>query len=144
MLGASGISGSGDLARALAPDAGGRAEGAFSASLSSALGGERSRASGQDPREAAEELVAMTFVQPILSELRSSSMAAEPFKPTDAEQRFGALYDAEVARRIVSGSGFPLVDALARQMRERSALKEAPEHAPRTPLAEHIPIDRLA
>jgi len=117
---------------------------AFSASLSSALGGERSRAAGQDPREGAEELVAMTLVQPILAQLRDSSMAAEPFKPTEAEQRFGALHDAEVARRIVSSSGFPLVEALARQMRERSALKEALEHDPRNPLPEHDPIDRIA
>lgn len=92
----------------------------FSDSLTTAMGGERDR-TGRDPRAAAEELVAITLVQPILAQLRESDWAAEPFAPSDGEKRFGALYDAEIARRMVKSSAFPLVDALARQMRERSA-----------------------
>ncbi len=91
----------------------------FSASLSAALGGKENRAA-RDPRQAAEELVAITLVQPILSQLRESDLGAEPFAASEGEKRFGALYDAEIARRIVSSGRFPLVDALARQMRERS------------------------
>ena len=88
----------------------------FSDSLATAMAGERSRVGG-DPREAAEELVAITLVQPILAQLRESEMAAEPFAPGEGEKRFGALYDAEIARRMVQSQSFPLVDALARQMR---------------------------
>jgi len=126
------------------------ASGGFSDSLASALGGERSRA-GQDPREAAEELVAITLIQPILAQLRESEMAAEPFAPSEGEKQFGALYDAEIARQMVQSQSFPLVDALARQMRERAANAEAlasrgteaaSDDAART--AEHERIDRSA
>jgi len=67
-------------------------------------------------REAAEEMVAISLVQPILSSLRESSDAAPPFAPGDAERRFGPLFDAEIARRITRASNFPLVDRLARQL----------------------------
>jgi len=101
-VGGSGTSGGGD----------------FSASLAAALGGEEDR-TGTDPREAAEELVAISLVQPVLASLRDSDMGAEPFKASESEKRFGALYDAEIAHRLVKSKRFPLVDALARQMRER-------------------------
>ncbi len=94
--------------------------GDFSKSLATALGGGENRAE-RDPREAAEELVAITLIQPVLAKLRESEMGAEPFAPSDGEKRFGALYDAEIARRMVKSRSFPLVDALARQMRERQA-----------------------
>jgi len=97
-----------------------RSGGAFSASLAAAIGGGEDRASA-DPREAAEELVAISLVQPVLASLRDSDMAAEPFKASESEKRFGALYDAEIARRLVKSGRFPIVDALARQMRERTA-----------------------
>ncbi len=130
----------------LAPPRGG----AFSSSLSAAIGGHENRAE-RDPREAAEELVAITLVQPILAQLRESDMGAEPFAPSDGEKRFGALYDAEIARRMVQGRSFPLVDALARQMRERSQSAEAlssrgTEAATHDAArhAAHEPIDRTA
>lgn len=94
--------------------------GDFSKSLAAALGGGENRVE-RDPREAAEELVAITLIQPVLAKLRESEMGAEPFAPSDGEKRFGALYDAEIARRMVKSRSFPLVDALARQMRERQA-----------------------
>lgn len=124
--------------------------GDFSDSLTTAMGGERDR-TARDPRDAAEELVAITLVQPILAQLRESDWAAEPFAPSDGEKRFGALYDAEIARRMVKSSSFPLVDALARQMRERSAsagvaapagTEAARDDAPGTHT--HEPLERTA
>jgi Rod binding domain-containing protein len=122
-----------------------RAGGAFDASLKEAMArrGE-DRTSGKDPREAAEELVAMTLVQPILAQLRDSSMAAEPFAPTEGEKRFGAMYDAQVARQIVRGSRFPLVEELARQMRERLGPTEDPDDAQRDDGEKPKPIDLSA
>lgn len=131
-----GLSPLSSASRPMAPGFGGASvssSGGFSASLEAALSGRRSSAA-PDAREAAEELVAITLVQPILAELRESDMGAEPFKATDTEKKFGALYDAEIARRIVKKAGFPLVDALARQMREREASKEFADAHTRQPI----------
>lgn len=68
-------------------------------------------------RKAAEELVAITFVEPVLKMLRETSQAAPPFAPGEGEREFGALRDAEFARQIVRAAHFPLVDRLARDLR---------------------------
>ncbi len=71
---------------------------------------------GEDEiRTSAEQLVAATFVIPVLSSVRESSMAAEPFKPTQAEKQFGALLDQQIADEIVKSSNLPIVDRLAKQ-----------------------------
>lgn len=66
--------------------------------------------------EAAKEFVAIALVQPTLKALRESNHAAPPFAPGDAERRFGALLDAEWAKRITESSNFPLVDAVRERM----------------------------
>ena len=83
------------------------------------------RARGKTPesreaaaRSAAEELVAITFVQPVLAQLRETNNAAAPFGPTPAEKQFGSVQDARIAQDIVRGARFPLVDQLARSMLE--------------------------
>ena len=73
-----------------------------------------------DARSAAEELVAITFIQPVLALLRDSNMAEAPFAPGAAEKRFGPLLDAEIARKVVKASNFDLVDAVARKLRGAS------------------------
>ncbi|PHQ80916.1 MAG: hypothetical protein COB69_05120 [Phycisphaera sp.] len=70
-------------------------------------------ASDDEIRTAAEQLVAATFIIPILSSVRESSMAAEPFAPTQGEKQFGALLDQQVADEIVKSSNLPIVDRLA-------------------------------
>jgi len=107
----------------------------YAAAARSAQGG------AKDPRETAEELVAITLVQPVLAQMRESSFAAEPFAPTDAEKRFGAQYDAAIARQIVRSGRFPLVDQLARQMRLRS---ESAGLSRGAEAAEHEPVDYTA
>ncbi|MFG0274000.1 MAG: hypothetical protein ACF8QF_02970 [Phycisphaerales bacterium] len=95
---------------------------------------------GVDPaREAAEQLVAISFIQPVLANLRESSMAADPFGPGDAERRFGHLWDAAIAQRVVKARGFGLVDAVARSVRQQrdgagfdAAPAEDPHDAERT------------
>jgi Rod binding domain-containing protein len=74
----------------------------------------------QKAREAAEQLVAITFVQPLFKQLRSTSWAAGPFKPGPAEQQFRALLDADLSQRMVKSSSWGLVERLARDMLKRS------------------------
>lgn len=79
------------------------------------------RATAQDKaRDAAEQLVAVGLVQPVLKELRDSNRAAPPFAPGTGERQFRALMDAEVAQRIVRASRFPLVDRLAQELLKRA------------------------
>ncbi|GAB4383760.1 MAG: hypothetical protein Kow0022_04430 [Phycisphaerales bacterium] len=89
----------------------------------------RKDAPGPDQaRQAAEGLVAMTLVEPFLREARDSRDAEPPFGQTQAERQFGALIDARTAERIVKAWNLPLVDQLARQMREHLRNVETSRH----------------
>lgn len=92
--------------------------------------GNRSRVKDdEDPaQEAAESLVAVTLIEPILREARESRSAEPPFGLTEAEKQFGALMDARTAERIVQSWDMPLVDRLARQMREHTRNVETSRH----------------
>lgn len=67
-------------------------------------------------REAAQDFVAQTFVQPFLKEFRESDRTPAPFGPSQGEKQFRALMDVELARRIVQAQRFPLVDRLAQDL----------------------------
>lgn len=71
-------------------------------------------------RQAAEDFVAMAFVEPLLSQLRENNDAAPPFAPGPAERQFGEIMDQVLSRQIVRGSNFPLVDRLEADMTQRS------------------------
>lgn len=85
----------------------------------------------KDPaRAAAEDFVALTFVQPILKQLRESNQTAAPFAPGQAEKTFQGLADEEIARRIVRASQWGLVDRIASDLakaQQPTALSESPE-----------------
>ena len=61
--------------------------------------------------------MAIALVQPILSQMRASNQAAEPFKPNEAERTFGSMMDAILARRLVHSSNWGLVDTMAQRLR---------------------------
>ena len=72
--------------------------------------------------DAAAKLVSSTLIQPILSQLRESSLAAEgPFAPGAAERRFGALLDQHLGDRIAHATNFDLVDAVAERVLQASS-----------------------
>lgn len=74
----------------------------------------------QRARNAAEQLVSTSLVQPILKKLRDSNNAAAPFGPNRTERMFGSMMDATLAQRMVGSQSWGLVDQLARRMLERS------------------------
>jgi len=82
----------------------------------------REREAREDPKrfaraqEGAEQLVASTFIVPILQELRESNQAAPPFGPGMYEKRFGPMLDAQVADRIVRAQSLGIVDAVRNRM----------------------------
>ena len=76
----------------------------------------------EEIREAAEQLVSATFITPVLSQVRESSMAAPPFAPTQGEKQFGAMLDQRLADEIVKSSRLPMVDRLTREFSARAGL----------------------
>ncbi len=78
------------------------------------------RASAASPREAAEQLVAVAFVQPLLKMVRDANRSAPPFAPTPGEKMFGQISDVALSQRLVRASRFPLVDRLERDLQGRT------------------------
>ena len=72
--------------------------------------------SSMTPRQAAQELVSIALVQPILKELRDTNQAAGPFAPGAGEKAFGPLLDAAMSKQIVAGQGLDVVDAVAKRL----------------------------
>ncbi|MBL0928180.1 MAG: rod-binding protein, partial [Phycisphaerales bacterium] len=71
------------------------------------------------PRQAAEDFVASTLVQPLLQRLRESSRAAPPFGPGPYERQFAGMADAEIARRMVRSRSWGIVDAIEDRLTSR-------------------------
>jgi hypothetical protein len=83
-------------------------------------------------RASAEQLVSLALVEPTLKLLRDSNMAAAPFAPTGAEERFGAMLDSQRAADIVQSSNMPLVDRLVQDLLARATATSASAAAPET------------
>lgn len=79
-----------------------------------------------EARTAAAQFVGMAFIQPLLAQMRESSIAEGPFAPTTAEKRFGPLMDQMLSDRITLAADFPLVDAVARQITSTGIYAENP------------------
>lgn len=92
----------------------------FQAMLGRRLGDGQPTTEGE-AREAAEMLLATTFVEPILKSLRETSRAAPPFAPTDGEKQMRALLDQKLAHEIVRAGNWPLADGLARDLLRKGA-----------------------
>lgn len=69
-------------------------------------------------REAAADLVAQALVLPILKEFRAAQSSGPPFGVSEGERSFRAMLDDQIARRMVRKEGWPLVESLARQLRD--------------------------
>ena len=80
-------------------------------------------------REAAEQLVASAFVQPMLNQLHESPFKTERFGGGSGEKLFRQRLDTILADRIAGSPGFPLVDTLVNHMQRRVG-RPAPTTAP--------------
>jgi len=79
--------------------------------------------------EAAQQLVSVSLLQPVLKQLRESSHAAPPFAPNQAERTFRSMMDANFAQNMVKSGRWGLVDSVARKLLERTSPKDAAEFA---------------
>lgn len=80
-----------------------------------------------DAREAAEKLVASTFIEPLLKSMRESNQAAAPFAPTQGEKQFRGLIDARVAESVVRRSNLSIVDRVTDTLVRAAGLDEGGE-----------------
>lgn len=67
-------------------------------------------------RTAAQQLVAGTFVLPILSKIREEAGKDKLFSGGQAEQAFGQQLDTILADRIVARANFPVVESVYRKI----------------------------
>lgn len=79
-----------------------------------------------DAQQAAEQFVATALVEPILKQLRESSSAPPPWGPGPGEKPFQAMADTALADRLVAGGRWPIVERLARGMRQHSSAAPPP------------------
>ena len=108
-----------------------RREAEFERLLAVAQAQEEASPRAREAREAAEDFVSMTFIEPILARLRESSQAAPPFAPTNGEKQFRAMLDAGLARELTRAARFPLVERLARDLRSGERTEAQSTHAVR-------------
>ena len=86
----------------------------------------------EEARQAAEGLVATSFIKPILSQTRESNNAPPPFGPTQAEKQFQSLLDNRLADELVHAAQFPIVDRMVKQF---TAHLEQPQQTQRVDLS---------
>ncbi len=88
----------------------------FDALLAKARSGEDLE-HGRDPaRKVAEDLVATTFLAPLLSMLREDPFKSDLFHGGQGEELFGARLDEVIGDRITRAANFPIVEAVYRQL----------------------------
>lgn len=90
------------------------------AGFASVLSRANESASPNPSRDAAEKLVAVAFVQPVLAKMRESGNAAPPFQPNAAEKSFRGMMDSALAQKIVKSSHWPLVDRIEAKLNRES------------------------
>ncbi len=78
-------------------------------------------------REAAQDFIAISLVQPILSHLREHPLVDPeemgPLAPGVGEKTLQPLWDAQAAREIVRASNWPMVDRLAQQLLKQAGVE---------------------
>ncbi len=75
--------------------------------------------SAQQARTAAEQLVSIALVQPMLKRVRESNNAAPPFGANKGSKTFGTMLDAAYAAEMTSSTRWGLIDSVAQRMMAR-------------------------
>jgi Rod binding domain-containing protein len=109
------------------------AQHSFLSILGRSTAAQASKTPDAQAREAAQQFVSTTLVQPLLKQLREMEDAAPPFAAGPGEKQFRALMDVETAQRITSAGHFPLVDRVAQQLLKKLGRGEALPDMPTAP-----------
>jgi len=71
-------------------------------------------------RKTAEQLVATTFIMPMLAKMREDPFKSDLFHGGQTEKIFGQRLDTIFSERIVSKADFSIVDAVYRSVAQRA------------------------
>ena len=71
-------------------------------------------------RKAAQQLVATTFIQPMLAKMRDDPFKSDLFHGGRTEEIFGEQLDTILSERIVAKADFSIVDAVYNTIAERA------------------------
>ncbi len=72
-------------------------------------------------RKSAEQLVATTFIMPMLAKMREDPFKSDLFHGGQTEEIFGQRMDTILAERIVAKADFAIVDAVYQSIANRAA-----------------------
>ncbi|MCC5786435.1 MAG: hypothetical protein JJU33_07030 [Phycisphaerales bacterium] len=76
----------------------------------------------EQAREAAEQLLSVSFIQPVLKQVREMNDAPPPWGPTQAEKQFGPMLDAKLADQLIKAARLPIVERLSRDLNRSELL----------------------
>lgn len=76
----------------------------------------------EQAREAAEQLLSVTFIQPVLKQVREMNDAPPPWGPTQAEKQFGPMLDAKLADQLIKAARLPIIERLSRDLNRADLL----------------------
>lgn len=96
---------------------------AFAGVLSRASSHPGKQTPEQEARDGAEQFIAITFLQPLLKQLRETNNAAPPFAPSAAEKQMQGMMDAQLAQHIAKAERWPLVDRVAKDLLRNQSLQ---------------------
>jgi len=73
-------------------------------------------------RKSSEQLVATTFIMPMLAQMREDPFKSDLFHGGQTEDIFGQQMDTILAERIVARADFSIVDAVYRSIAQRTSM----------------------
>jgi len=75
----------------------------------------------EEARQAASDLVATSFIKPMLAQMRDSPFKSDLFHGGSGEDRFAEHLDTELAQRIAGRMSLSLTDAITRGITRQPA-----------------------
>ncbi len=72
-------------------------------------------------REAAQQLVSTTLLQPVFAAMREDPLRVEKFHGGPGERMFGSQLDTLLADRVASKTDMPLIESIAKQFTRNHA-----------------------
>lgn len=85
-------------------------------------GAENDQERAKTLRKASEQLVATTFIMPMLAKMRDDPFKSDLFHGGQTEEFFGQRLDTIMAERIVAKTDFSIVDAVYNSIAKRASM----------------------
>ena len=81
-----------------------------------------------EAREAAQDMVAVTLLMPLLKQVRNDPFRSDLFHGGQGEEAFGAQLDQQIAQSMSRSMKFPLTDAITRHLTRGAGAGKVDRH----------------